>query len=116
MHPFAPNFATFLGPMTGLGHSSIIFMIECQTQLLVNILREMWSRKATRVEVKPSATDRLLREWETKVDKSVWRPGNCDSFYQRGSADKRPWLLWPGTTTEFWYRTKNLITDDFKFE
>merc|ERR1712141_201780 len=29
-HPEVPNFATFLGPMTGLGHNSIIFMIECQ--------------------------------------------------------------------------------------
>ena len=26
-HPEAPNFVTFLGPMTGLGHNSIIFMI-----------------------------------------------------------------------------------------
>ena len=44
-HPKAPNFATFLGPMTGLGHNSIIFMIECQTQLLINALREMWDNK-----------------------------------------------------------------------
>ena len=26
-HGLAPNFCTFLGPMTGLGHNSIIFMI-----------------------------------------------------------------------------------------
>jgi len=44
-HPKAPNFATFLGPMTGLGHNSIIFMIECQAQLLINALREMWDNK-----------------------------------------------------------------------
>ena len=61
MHPFAPNFATFLGPMTGLGHSSIIFMIECQMQLLINILREMWSRKATKVQVKSSVRGRQRR-------------------------------------------------------
>ena len=46
-HPKAPNFATFLGPMTGLGHHSIIFMIECQTQLLINALREMWDNKGS---------------------------------------------------------------------
>ena len=72
-------------------------MIECQRQLLVNILREMWSRKGLTpsglVEVNSSPTDRLLRERETKVYQSVWRPGNCDSFYQRGSTDKRPWSM-----------------------
>ena len=46
-HPKAPNFATFLGPMTGLGHNSIIFMIECQAQLLINALREMWDNKGS---------------------------------------------------------------------
>ena len=29
-HGLAPNFCTFLGPMTGLGHNSIIFMIGIQ--------------------------------------------------------------------------------------
>lgn len=85
-------------------------------QLLINILREKWRRGAQVVHVKQAATDRLLNEWNEKVDASVWRPGNCTSFYQRGSKDSRPWLLWPTTTTEFWYRTKDLCVDDFLFE
>ena len=32
-HKNAPNFCTFLGPMTALGHTSIIFMLECQIQV-----------------------------------------------------------------------------------
>lgn len=60
-------------------------MIECQMQLLINILREKWSKKAKIVTVKESATNKLLKKWEEQVDGSVWRPGNCDSFYQRGS-------------------------------
>jgi len=33
MHWETPNFVTFLGPMTALGHNSIIFMVECQLQV-----------------------------------------------------------------------------------
>ena len=32
-HWETPNFVTFLGPMTALGHNSIIFMLECQMQV-----------------------------------------------------------------------------------
>ena len=32
-HWETPNFCTFLGPMTALGHTSIIFMLECQMQV-----------------------------------------------------------------------------------
>ena len=34
-----PNFFTFYGPHTNLGHFSIIYMIECQMQLLINVLK-----------------------------------------------------------------------------
>ena len=33
-HWETPNFCTFLGPMTALGHTSIIFMLECQMQVI----------------------------------------------------------------------------------
>ena len=33
-HWQTPNFCTFLGPMTALGHNSIIFMLECQMQVI----------------------------------------------------------------------------------
>ena len=34
-----PNFFLFYGPHANLGHFSIIFMIECQMNMLVNILK-----------------------------------------------------------------------------
>ena len=36
-HPNYPNFYWLLGPGTGLGTNSIIFMIECQVLLLVMV-------------------------------------------------------------------------------
>ena len=66
-HPEVPNFATFLGPMTGLGHNSIIFMIECQMQLLLNVLRQMWSSKATTAVAKSEAIETFMTEWRTRI-------------------------------------------------
>ena len=37
------------------------------------------------------------------------------SYYQRGSKDGRPWGLRPGTTLEYWWRTRTLNPIDFEF-
>ena len=71
--------------------SSIIFMIECQCQFIINILREKWRRKAKVVAIKESATNKFLEQWRKDIDKSVWRPGNCNSWYQRASS--KIWLI-----------------------
>lgn len=130
-HGLAPNFCTFLGPMTGLGHNSIIFMIggtlkilsqiyqnilECQLQLLINVLREMWSNKSQVATVKNDSLQKFTSEWRVRIDKSTWAPTNCKNYYQRGSPDGRPWGLWPGTTTEYWWRTKKLEPGQFNFQ
>ena len=39
----------------------------------------------------------------------------CFSYYQRGSPDGRPWGIWPGTTVEYWWRTKTLKPNQFNF-
>ena len=61
-------------------------MIECQCQMIVNVLREKWRRKAKVVAVRESATNKFLEQWRKDIDKSVWRPGNCNSWYQRASS------------------------------
>lgn len=110
-----PNYITLLGPMTGLGHNSIIFMIECQIQILINALRHMFDRKAECVTVKDSIIEEVMSEWEERIDKSVWSPKNCNSWYQQGEPNGRPWGIWPGTTTEYYLRTRNLPSSHFEY-
>ena len=43
----SPNFFTIYGPHTNLGHFSIIFMIESQMQLLVNLLKDYFDKDAS---------------------------------------------------------------------
>ena len=63
--------------------------------------------------MKNSAINANIQEWRDRVNVSVWGPKQCKSYYQQGSPDNRPWGIWPGTTTEYFLRTRNLFKDNF---
>ncbi|HMJ14560.1 MAG TPA: alpha/beta fold hydrolase, partial [Polyangiaceae bacterium] len=50
-----PNFYMLLGPNTGLGHSSMVYMIESQIAYVLDALRTMERSGAARAEVRPEA-------------------------------------------------------------
>ena len=56
-----PNLFTVTGPNTGLGHNSLVFMIEAQLDYLMDALRAMDARGATRVEVRRERPGGLQR-------------------------------------------------------
>jgi hypothetical protein len=71
------------GPMTNLGHNSIIFMMECQVQLIINGLRHQLSKKAAILTIKDSVVQKTTKAWEKKIDESVWVASNCTSWYHQ---------------------------------
>lgn len=75
----------------------------------------MSDRKAECVTVKDSIIEEVMSEWEERIDKSVWSPKNCNSWYQQGEPNGRPWGIWPGTTTEYYLRTRNLPSSHFEY-
>ena len=50
-----PNFFMLLGPNTGLGHTSVVFMIESQVQHVMSCLRILAQIGADTIEVSESA-------------------------------------------------------------
>ena len=54
-----PNLFLLLGPNTGLGHNSIIFMIEAQVRYVVQAIRAMRERDLASIEVRPSVEARF---------------------------------------------------------
>ena len=50
-----PNLFFLVGPNTGLGHNSIVFMIESQIDYIADALGSMRRRGARTVEVRPEA-------------------------------------------------------------
>lgn len=100
-----PNFFTVLGPNTGLGHNSIIFMLECQTKMIARVVRQSRRRGWGLVAVRHEVQERYNDEMQRRLANTVWASG-CKSWYQHASG--RINTLWPGLTTEFWWRTRRL--------
>ncbi len=110
--PKFPNGFLLVGPNTGLGHNSIILMIENEVNYIVKVICEMVERKAARVEVKESVLLEYSKWLNQSLTNSVWS-GNCNSWYQ-GKDGKIP-TLWPSSTVSYWYSLRTPNMDDYKF-
>jgi cation diffusion facilitator CzcD-associated flavoprotein CzcO len=98
-----PNLFVLLGPNTGLGHSSMVYMIESQIAHVLDALRVMRERGATIAEVKPEVQDAYNRELDAKMEGTVWNTG-CASWYIDASG--RNATLWPDWTWHFRRRSR----------
>ncbi len=108
-----PNFFLLLGPNTGLGHNSVVFMIEAQIEMVRQCLERMDEEGATAIEVRPSTHREFNGELQERLGESVWNSG-CHSWYLDKSGKNT--TIWPGYTVEYWWRTRNVDPDAFKLE
>jgi cation diffusion facilitator CzcD-associated flavoprotein CzcO len=106
-----PNLFMLLGPNTGLGHNSVVFMIESQVQHVMSCLRLLAEEKADVIEVRPAAQRRFNDRIQRRLRKAVWNEGGCRSWYLDENGVNR--TLWPGFTFEFWARTRHARRRDY---
>jgi cation diffusion facilitator CzcD-associated flavoprotein CzcO len=99
-----PNMFVLVGPNTGLGHNSMVYMIESQLNYLVDGLRVMKERGLRTVEVKQEAQDAYHDELQRKLAGSVWMTGGCGSWYLDAHGNNT--TLWPDFTFRFRRQTK----------
>jgi cyclohexanone monooxygenase len=99
-----PNLFFIVGPNTGLGHSSMVFMIESQVRYIGQALKTMRDRGMHTAEVKPQALRRYNDRLQAKVGKAVWNTGGCQSWYL--DENGRNVTLWPGFTWQFRMQTR----------
>jgi cation diffusion facilitator CzcD-associated flavoprotein CzcO len=97
-----PNLFYLLGPNTGLGHNSMVYMIESQIAYVLDALRVMRSGGVETVEVRREAEERYNEDLERRMDGTVWNTG-CASWYFDQSG--RNAALWPDWTWRFRRRT-----------
>ncbi|MFS4489599.1 MULTISPECIES: flavin-containing monooxygenase [Dietzia] len=98
-----PNLFVLVGPATGLGHSSMIYMIESQLNYLVDALRTMRDRGLQTVEVRAAVQHAYNRELRDSTGETVWVTG-CRSWYldDKGNAP----AVWPDYTFTFRNQTR----------
>ena len=100
--PGFPNFFMLLGPNTGLGHNSIVYMIESQIAYIADALRVKRQSGARTVEVRPEAVARYNEDLDRRHEGTVWSTG-CASWYLDDTG--RNATLWPDWTWRFRRRT-----------
>ncbi len=92
-----PNFFILVGPNTGLGHNSIVLMIEAQVGHLLDALDALDGAGAIEARVDKQAA--YNADLQRQLKKTVWNRGGCSSWYldQQG----RNTTLWPTFTFTF---------------
>ncbi len=98
-----PNFFMLVGPNTGLGHNSLIFMIECQVNYIVGALSDQRARGRPVLRLRPDVQQDGYGQVQHKMRATVWASG-CKSWYQ--NADGHIDTLWPAYTWEYWLKTR----------
>jgi cation diffusion facilitator CzcD-associated flavoprotein CzcO len=94
-----PNLFFLVGPNTGLGHNSIVFMIESQIGYVLDALRAMRRRGARTVEVRSQAQAAYNAELDRMTEGTVWVTGGCTSYYIDRNGHNS--ALWPTYTWPF---------------
>ncbi|MGW2469919.1 flavin-containing monooxygenase [Streptomyces bauhiniae] len=112
-----PNLFILNGPNTGLGHNSIVYVIEAQIDYVLGALD--WSRAhGDRVlDVSAEAQARYVEELQERGKGTVWLGDGCKSWYIDPRSGRLT-LIWPEFAHEFRHRNGSfdpapyVVTDD----
>jgi cation diffusion facilitator CzcD-associated flavoprotein CzcO len=91
-----PNLFFLVGPNTGLGHNSIVYVIEAQLEYVLGALKAMRSRGIAALEPRAEAQEAYNRDIQAKLEGTVWNAGGCASWYLDDAG--RNTTLWPTYT------------------
>lgn len=94
-----PNLFMLVGPNTGLGHTSMVYMIESQVDYVLDALSHLERSDAAAVEARPEAQASYNRSLQEQMRDTVWTTGGCGSWYL--DEQGRNTTLWPSFTWRF---------------
>jgi cation diffusion facilitator CzcD-associated flavoprotein CzcO len=107
-----PNMFELVGPNTGLGHNSLLFMIESQVHYIIECLKLLDKKGAKSMDVRPSELRRFNEELAHRLDHTVWTSG-CKSWYTQ--EDGKNIAIWPGFSFRYRMRTRSVNPDHYVF-
>ncbi|WP_339516785.1 flavin-containing monooxygenase [Pseudomonas sp. RL_15y_Pfl2_60] len=109
-----PNLFFLMGPNTGLGHNSMVYMIESQIHYVLAALNRLKKYNLQSLEVKREAQDAFNRKLQNKLGTTVWNAGGCTSWYIHPISG-RNCTIWPGFTWRFRLLTRNFDPSAYHF-
>ena len=106
-----PNLFTIVGPNTGLGHNSMIVIMEAQYRYVLDALALLRRRGARAIDVDREIQDAFNRDLSQRLGRTVWNSG-CASWYL--DANGRNTTLWPGYTFAYRAATKRVREERYR--
>ncbi|MGH3500628.1 MAG: flavin-containing monooxygenase [Nocardioidaceae bacterium] len=106
-----PNLFLLLGPNTGLGHTSVVFMIEQQVKYVMQALDLLDRTGASYVDVRADTEQSFLDRTQLRLADTVWQSG-CKSWYI--DENGRNFTIWPHFTWKYWMETRRLKPSDYE--
>jgi hypothetical protein len=98
VHGF-PNLFLVVGPNTGQGHTSMVFIIESQVAYLRDAIATMRANGYAALEPRAEAQGRWNTDVQRRLKRTVWNTGGCSSWYL--DSEGRNTTLWPRATFTF---------------
>lgn len=111
--PDIPNVFALLGPQTGLGHNSIIWVIECQINNIATCIRKMIENNIAQVNVRQEKLDSFYVMVNEYMKNKVFDKG-CLSWYKNKDGAGMNYALWPSNLFHYWWVTNSPGLEDFK--
>jgi cyclohexanone monooxygenase len=99
-----PNLLFLVGPNTGLGHSSMVYMIESHLNYLSSALRTMDEKGLATFEVREAVQRAYNDELQSHMGRTIWKTGGCASWYLDKHGNNT--TLWPSFTFTFRHLTR----------
>ncbi|WP_247234429.1 NAD(P)/FAD-dependent oxidoreductase [Telluribacter sp. SYSU D00476] len=99
-----PNLAFVLGPNTGLGHNSVVHMMESQMNYIMQYIEYLEaSGPGSYLDIRPQAQQAYNQEIQERLKGTVWSSG-CKSWYLNTKGKNT--TLYPGLTVRFRKETR----------
>jgi cation diffusion facilitator CzcD-associated flavoprotein CzcO len=109
-----PNLFMLVGPNTGLGHNSLVYMIESQLNYVLDALRLIEERGLASVDVRPEVQQAFNDDLAQRLRGSVWNSGGCASWYLDSRGCNR--TIWPRQTWSFRRMTRRFDPASYRLE
>jgi hypothetical protein len=105
-----PNLFMLNGPNTGLGHNSVVFMLEAEMRYVMDAILTMREKDIPALEIRRDVELAFNEKIQQRLAGTVWASG-CRSWYLDKNGKNT--TLWPGYTLEYWWRTRHFDLADY---
>jgi cation diffusion facilitator CzcD-associated flavoprotein CzcO len=109
--PGFPNAFLLAGPNTGIGHTSLVYLLECQIAYVFDCLRQMVDQGLETVEVKREVWSAYNAELQENSKGTVWLSGCASWYLDRNGLNT---TLYPDFTFKFRARARRFDTSEYE--